>query len=194
MNRVVPILVFSLIVLTFTACLPDNEKENLSLETDFDEISVADLYTLKVPKYMKRTTSLNSEASFQCNNVLRTAYCIVIDESKGEFISSFRLLDQYTEDKSILDNYADAQMGFLAEDLKVISLSEIKKTTINGLEARTVIMDASSNDIPHKITYFITFYEGSEHIYMMMNWTLSSKKVKLSDTFDKITSSFKVIR
>ncbi|MEL6557751.1 MAG: hypothetical protein AAFQ94_06170 [Bacteroidota bacterium] len=191
MNRVILIFVFSLAIFTLSACLPDNEKENLSLETDFDEISVADLYALKVPKYMKRTTSLNSEASFQCNNVLRTAYCIVIDESKDEFISSFRLLDQYAEDKSILDNYADAQIGFLTEDLTVTSLSETEKATINGLETRIVTMDASSNDIPHEITYFITFYEGSEHIYMMMNWTLSTKKTKLSDTFDKIASSFK---
>lgn len=194
MNLVIRILLFAIASHMLTGCESGSEKENLSLESDFDQISVAEIYTLMVPKYMKRTTSLNSEASFQCNNMLKAAYCIVIDEPKDEFTSSFRLLEQYAEDKSVLDNYANAQIGFITEDLTVISQSDIENISINGLEARTMTMDASSKDIPHDITYFITFYEGSENIYMMMNWTLSSKKVKLSDTFDKIAQSFQEVK
>ncbi len=92
-------------MLLLVACGKDTPKENLSITEDFKQVDVGDQYSVKIPKYMKRTTSLNSEASFQCNNVLKTAYCIIIDEDKKEFVDSFRLLEQYNEDLSVLDNW-----------------------------------------------------------------------------------------
>ena len=185
---------FSITLFSLAGCGSSTVKENLSVATDFKQIDIGDQYQLKVPKYMTRTTSLNSEASFQSSNVLKTTYCIVIDESIEDFIKSFRLLEQYKEDKSVLDNYAEVQLGFIDEDIDIISQTEVQITSINGSNARMLSLDGSSDDLPYDITYFITFIEGDENIYMMMNWTLTSKKFQLSDTFNKIALSFQALK
>ncbi len=185
---------FLLTIFLLAECGQSTLKENLSITADFKQIDVGDQYSIKIPKYMKKTTSLNSDASFQSSNIFKEAYCIVIDERKDDFTSSFRLLDQYDEDKSILDNYADVQMGFISEGLTVISQTEMQETVINGSKARMLSLDGRSEDIQYDITYFFTFIEGEENIYMIMTWTLKSKKFKLRDTFNKIALSFQAIK
>lgn len=185
---------FAMVIMLLTNCGGSTIKENLSVTADFKQIDIGNQYSLKIPKYMKETNSLNTDASFQCNNLIKQAYCIVIDEPKEDFLSSFRLLGEYNEDQSLLDNYANVQLGFINEDLSIISQTALQKTTINGSNARMLSIDGKSSDIPYDITYFITFIEGEENVYMMMTWTLKKNKFKLRDTFNKIALSFQAYK
>jgi len=175
------------------SCNNGPEKETLSLSKDFKTMGVGTQYQLKIPKYMKKVASLNANASFQASNVFKETYCVVIDESKSEFVSSFRLLEKYDEDKNALENYAAAQLGFFGENLEIISKTETITTRINDTKALMLSIDTSSEEFPSDITYFLTFFEGKEHVYMLMIWTRKQKKVELSDTFNKIANSFQAL-
>ncbi|MGB3465630.1 MAG: hypothetical protein WBA74_10180 [Cyclobacteriaceae bacterium] len=169
------------------------KEEKLSLEKDFKTIEVADLYSIKVPNYMTETESLNDEASVQVWSIFKETYCIVIEDVKEEFISTFKMIDLYDEDKSVLINYAEMQYAAMSENLEVLSETEMITTKINGADAIMLSMDSDKSlSVPTEITYFLTFIEGKENIYLVLTWTLREKKHRYRDTFNKIANSFKL--
>jgi len=56
-----------------------------------------------------------------------------------------------------------------------------------------VEMDGLVEGIDEAITYYITFLEGRENVYMMMAWTLKDKKEKLRSDYEKMFSSFRLL-
>lgn len=188
------IFLISLLSVAISGCLGPGKPEKLSLVKDFKLVTIADQYSLKIPNYMSETSSLNSEASFQAQNIFKETYSIVIDESKEEFVSAFKMIDLYDESEDILTNYANAQYNFITENLTVLSKTEMVGTRINGREAMMISIDGKTTEIDYDITYFLTFVEGEENLYMMMNWTLKKNKHRLLDTFNKIAHSLEVNR
>lgn len=172
----------------------NDKEENLSLESDFDEVKINNEYKIMIPDYMSETTSLNDEASLQFQNIFKEAYIIVIDESKEEFISIFKELDSYNSDSSAVKNYRDVQLQSLHQGINITKQSAPESTKIGGLDAEVVEIEGNVTGVNYKIYYYITFLEGKEKMYMAMAWTLDDRKKKYKPTFKQAVQSFRLLK
>ncbi len=161
---------------------------------DFVPVVINDEYSIDIPSYMTKTTLLNDDASLQFQNVIKETYVIVIDESKQEFIDALVEADMYDSARSILMNYADTQLGFTTSAMDVIAQKALTKLKIHGLSAAKTELDGAVEGIKVPISYFVTFIEGEEKLYMVMAWTLQERKERFNATFEKIARTFKLVK
>jgi hypothetical protein len=187
----IPFLLLA-ISLTLSSCLGNSEKKK-SEDSDFRTESALGLYEIQVPKFMTATTGLNSDASMQFQNIYKETYLAVIEESKDEFIDTFKELGEYDEAKSASGNYQTIQMNFFSEGMNVNRMGTPKKIKINGMDAEQVEFVGRVPEIDFDIYYLMTFIEGAETLYMVMEWTLSNNEDTYKDTFKEMADSFKEI-
>ncbi len=192
MKKVTLSLILLIITLTLSSCLGNSEKKKAG-DDDFRTESALDLYEIQVPKYMTSTAGLNSDASMQFQNIYKETYLAIIEESKEEFIETFKDLGQYEEAKSAAGNYQTIQMNFFSEGMEVSRMSTPKKMKINGMDAEQVEFVGRVPEIDFDIYYLMTFVEGKETLYMVMEWTLSDNEDTYKDTFKQMAESFKEI-
>lgn len=178
----------------FSSCynFGSDKEEKLSFEKDFQLVNVKSGYDLKIPKYLSKTTELNDEASLQYQNIMRETYIIVLDESKDLMVKAAKSIGEYDENLSLLENYKNLQIKYSLTGINITDQYNEKSLKINGINALTVDIDAYVQDINFDITYFLTFYEGPDKVYMMMAWTLKNRKKKYKSTFDLVAGSFKL--
>ena len=148
-------------------------------------------YSMGVPTYMSKATSLNEEASLQFQNIFKEAYVIVIDEDKQQFIKTFKELSSYDTTQSVIDNYGSVQLQSVSSRSEVISKEELKNLTINGMNAATTELDAKVEGVSVPISYFLTFVEGKKKLYFIMGWTLQNKKDTYRADYLQMRKSFK---
>lgn len=160
---------------------------------DFNMVNVKNEFQILIPKDLGKTTGLNADASLQYQNIYQEAYIIVIDEQKGAYIDTFKKLDLYNNDKSFIENYRETQLQLLAERIRILKQTEATFTTINNLEASQLSIDAKVDGIEETLSYFLTFVEGKQKVYLVMCWTTSSKKEEHRATFETISNSFKLL-
>lgn len=194
MKKLTSILIITCITV-FTSCINFKTKE--STETiepeDFNTVVINNDYSVGIPKFMRATTGLNEEASLQYQNMFKETYVIVIDEQKVEFVDILKEMGQYDESKSLIQNYRDIQLQLLAGTMQFSNESEPKSLKINGLDAEMVTVDAMVDGIDEGISYFLTFLDGSDKVYMMMAWTLQSKKEDYRETYGAIAETFQLV-
>ncbi|WP_228235697.1 hypothetical protein [Allomuricauda sp. M10] len=189
----VSFLLLSLFFMT-TSCIKFNKKDaDDSGAENYNTVSIHDEYQVNIPKFMRSTTGLNDQAALQFQNAFKETYTIIIDEPKQEFVDVFKELDQYNDNISLLENYREIQLQSFTSTISISYESEIKPLNINGLDAESVQIDGSVEGIDEEIAYFLTFVEGTDNIYMMMSWTLQSKKEEHKKTFETIAQSFELI-
>lgn len=184
------------LVWLFISCsqITENDKvEDLSLEEDFMSVTIKDQYSMMIPKYMKEVSNLNQDASLQYQNIYKETYIIVIDEPTDEFISVFKDLEEYNDSISVVRNYRDIQLQYLAEGIDIINMTEPESLQINGLDSEKVTIDGAVEGIDFNITYFLTFIEGSDNLYMIMAWVHEDEKEKYRGTFEQVVGSFKLV-
>ncbi len=187
-------ILFLILCFTTSSCIKFKKKDTDESRTEiFNTVTVDDEYRVGIPKFMRSTTGLNEEAALQYQNAFKEAYTIIIGEPKQEFVDVFMELDQYNENISLLQNYREIQLQSFTSTISVSMESEIKPLKINGLDAESVQIDGSVEGINEEIAYFLTFIEGTDNIYMMMSWTLKSKKEEHKKTFETIAQSFELI-
>lgn len=187
-------LPFILLIISITlfSCLGNSEKNNSDYK-DFRTESALGLYEIQVPKSMTATKGLNNDASMQFQNIYEETYLAIIEESKEEFIDTFKDLGEYDDTKSPAGNYQAIQMNFFSEGMEVNRMGTPKKMKINGLDAEQVEFVGRVPDIDFDIYYLMTFVEGKETLYMVMEWTLSDNEDTNRETFKKMAESFKEI-
>ena len=105
----------------------------------------------------------------------------------------FRELEQYNEELSLVENYREIQLQFFAENMKTLNASDPISLKINQLNAEMLEIDGEVEDIDEELTYFITFIEGDKKVYMIMAWTMASKKEEYRATFESAAKSFGLI-
>lgn len=192
--------IYATILLVSTGLISSCEqalKDQISNVIDRDEkdtLVKTSEYEMSVPTYMKQVTTLHHDASLQFQNVFKETYLIVIDEPKDTFITTFKDLGEYKNDSSVVKNYRDIQLGHIKENLKVINISQAKSSIINGMEAETIEVDGTVEDLKYPISYIYTFVEGPDKVYMIMAWTLKDNKDKHAAMFKKAMGSFKVFQ
>lgn len=160
-------------------------------ESNFKTVTIDNLYQLDVPTYIKEMPSLHPEASLKYANIFKEAYTITLDENKEDFVTLVKELEEYDGKKSIIDNYASVQKRMFEERVEVSNFQHYGISSINGLEARQVKLNGKVDGID--IFYVITFIEGRENIYMIMNWTIADNANKLENTFEYISGTFNLI-
>jgi hypothetical protein len=181
--------------LSFSSCFLNLSKNNEKPQPlELDQVSVNDDYSIGIPKFMTKATSLNDEASLQYQNLFKETYVIVIDESRQAFIDALVAAEIYDSTKSVIDSYTDTQIQFTTSAMKVLSKSEVKKVMINGLSAETTELDGELEGVRAPITYFLTCVDGPDKLYMIMAWTLKDRKDDHRETFRQIAESFKVLK
>ncbi|PHR46596.1 MAG: hypothetical protein COA32_10660 [Fluviicola sp.] len=171
----------------------DVTKEEEKATTATKVIEVKNQYSMEVPEFMTQVTSLNDEASFQSQNIYKETYIIVIDEPTDEFISVFKSLEGYDDSLSVVENYRVVQTNFISEDMQIDKMSEPKSLTINGLNAEQIAIEGSVPGLNAKLYYLYTFVEGKDNVYMVMAWTLNSRKDKYADVLEEMSNSIKLI-
>lgn len=194
MKNRIPAIIF-LLLLSTTSCINSKSKKDASTlgANSYHTISIDGKYRLDLPKFMTGTTGLNEEASLQYQSLLKEAYLLVIDEPKADFEEVYRVLEQYDDELSVLQNYRDARLQILSRTTEINNKSEPQSLRINGLDAETVELDAIVNGMGNEISYFLTFVEGEDNVYMIMAWTLKDKKIEHKKTFKTIAESFELI-
>ncbi len=188
-------VIFLALLLQMVSCKDaDQKKEGTSLEKNaFHTVSIDGDYSISIPKFMNGTTGLNEEASLQYQSLRREAYVIVIDEPKKGFEEVYRDLKQYDDHLSVIQNYRDARIKILSRTTEIIGKSEPESIKIHGLVAEALELDAKVNGLDNEISYFLTFVDGGEKVYMIMCWTLKNQKEEHKKTFKTIAESFKLI-
>nr|WP_298925382.1 hypothetical protein [uncultured Allomuricauda sp.] len=195
MKKLSTILLLIILGFSLTSCInfKTKEKEGTSDIENFNQIEINNEYQVSLPKYMRKTSELNDDASLQYQNVFKEAYVIVIDEPKEEFVDVFKELDQYSDKYSLVENYRDVQLQLFAESMNIENETTPVSMEINGLDAEMLEIDGKVQGIEDKITYFLTFIEGDEKVYMIMAWTMLNRKDTYRADFENITKSFALI-
>lgn len=168
----------------------DSIKESIE-EVEYDNVEIANLYSMDLPDFMTVATELNDQASLQYSNPYKEKYIIVINESKEEFVEIFKGLGMYDDSKSIVDNFAEQQYNFMKEESVIVSETEMRSLKANGLNVRRIDFDANVAGIPETVSYFYGFVEGEENLYTIMAWTAESKKDSYQEEVEKIIKSIK---
>ena len=163
-------------------------KDEVKIE-DLKKIKVNDEYALSVPEYMTEMKSLHEDASFQYANIFKETYIVIIDESKEEFINTFKELEIYNDSLSSLRNYADFQLKSFKESIGAI---EIKKLESNIKKLPSEIHQFNGLVEGIDIAYLVSFVEADKKMYLMMSWTMKSRYSKYKETFKLIHSTFKL--
>jgi hypothetical protein len=163
-------------------------KDDVKIE-ELKLINVNDEYAVSVPEYMKEMKSLHDEASFQYANIFKETYIIVLDESKDEFISTFKEIEIYNDSLTPLENYSDFQIQSFKESINAINVkkleSRIKKMPSEVYEFKGEVEGLD-------IAYFVSFIEADTKMYMMMSWTMEGRYNKYKETFKLTHSTFKL--
>jgi hypothetical protein len=161
--------------------------------TNFTLVNSNDLYQVALPDYMTEATNLSDDAALQYQNLFKELYVVVLDEPLLDFQETFQEIGLYNDSLSVIDNYTDAQYNTIIEGLDIKSEVLRKSVKINGLPARIIEFDAEVVDIDVPITYYYTFFEGKENVYLMLAWTLQTKRKKYQPILEKISKSFRLI-
>lgn len=149
-------------------------------------------YKINIPKHMSVSTELNDEAALQYANTSDELYIIIIDESKTEYIKEYSDANLYDDKLTPEKNYRMTQMEAMSEKMTVKGEPVVKKQTINGLDAEVVSFTGQVPGIDFDIFYKLAFIEGTKNIYMVMTWTLDSKKSSNEDEMNEMIKSFKL--
>lgn len=195
MKTILKIIVFSCTFL-FVSCLGSGGKETdktPKLE-DFNKVTVNGAFEVSIPKFMRGTTALNEEASLQYQNALKETYTIIINESKAEFVEILKELEEYDDKASPIQNYRAIQLQLLSSTMNMHQQSEPEPNRIHGLESESVEISAHVEGVDEEITYFLTFIDGGEDVFMIMSWTLKSYADQYRKTFEMIAGSFTPIK
>jgi hypothetical protein len=163
-------------------------KDQVKIE-DLKKINVNDEYALSVPKYMTEMKSLHEDASFQYANIFKETYIVIIDESKEEFINTFKELEIYNDSLTPLENYANFQLKSFKESIGAL---EIKKIESNIKKLPSEIHQFNGLVEGIDIAYLVSFVEADKKMYMLMSWTMKNRYSKYKKTFKLIHSTFKL--
>jgi hypothetical protein len=203
-NSLTKALFFSLMV-SIAACGPKKDGETAATEGTESESGVdmssfkeakgtTNDYSMMLPDYLTPASNLNDDASLQYQNIYKETYIVVIDESKEEFISTFKELGTYDSTQSALKNYRQSQINFFKETaLSMKPGSEPKAVKINGLDAEMMDFEAKVEGVESDIYYNVAFIEGKEKMYWVMAWTMPTSKDKYKPDFEAAMKTFKEI-
>lgn len=186
------VLLVVLGAIALTSCFPSGNSAKNG-DPELSVVSVGNDDSIGVPAYMTKATALNDEASLQYQNIFKGTYVIVLDENKQEFIDAYIEADSYDTTLTPLANYANIQVQLTSSKMEqVLERKEISYLKINGQEAATTEIEGKFEGVEVPISYFFTYVEGPNKLYLIMAWTLKDKRETYRKDFEKIAQSFQL--
>lgn len=180
------------VMLLGTSCnLISDKKEEKLAEEDFNTVEIESRYKIRLPKYMTEAKNLSEDASLQYQNIFKETYTVVIDESKQEFIDAFTEVGLYDTTLTVSENYRNVQLGMIEENMTILSKSTPVTLRIGKFDAHQVKIEGKVEAVDHDISYLFTFVDSDDDLYMIMSWTLKSRKEKYLSTFKEIAQSLR---
>lgn len=196
------IYIFSLLIFFLNSCSPAtgngvfDERDKVVPPTppkvEYNVVKVEDMYSMKVPAFMTVTTEIESDARLQYVNLFKEKYVVVVDEEIDEIIDLMKDFGVYDESKSKLDNYVATTLHYFSESGSLIkNQTALKRETINGCKAISIVIDADEPSVDEDITHYFTYVEGKSHFYTISSWTLFERKAAFTDEVETMKKSFK---
>ncbi|NQY06066.1 MAG: hypothetical protein HRT68_07740 [Flavobacteriaceae bacterium] len=181
-----------ILVLCFVLLLSCKDSTS-SLKSDFKEIKESG-FSIRIPNNMNPVygENANENAIIQYQNIFNETYFLIIEDEKKDFVDTFKSIGEYDEDLSIVENYMNVHLDSFHDTVDILEEYNPSYLTINGLDAVSKEFDCTLEDVYEDITYFLTFVEGKEQVYMIMAWTLKDDKETHRTTFSKMAQSFKL--
>lgn len=184
------LLVAAFSCLLLSSCLlPFNPRqEKKQKKVNYTTQNINNLYSVNIPDCMHPTKKLNDAASLQYADLFKPLFIVVIDEDKAETkqaITETCFEEIITPD---LDGYAFFHLSSYKEAMDVLHQSDLKDTTINGLKAKTTVMEVNSDGVSLYLAY--TFIEGTHNYYQLVTWTQTDRKNKYEQLMDSMIYSF----
>lgn len=176
------IVVFLLAILSFTSCE--------SVEAD-QILTVGNRYSISIPSFLKKVTTLNEDASLQYQHAWKNFYVIVIDEPKEEVqkaISDNNLTDRFANN---LEGYKNLNLEIIKQGMSSPMISKTKDTNINKMPSKIITMTSKIEGTA--IYYAIAYIEGKDRYYQITTWTLTNKENEYKEKMNRILYSFKEI-
>lgn len=173
---------FSAFAMVFLSC---------SSEETLQEVKVDNRYTISIPSFLNKASDLNEDASLQYMNESKEYYVIVIDEDKEEFheaINTESLSDQYSQN---LDGYANLLIDNFGYSAKIKSKTKISETTIHGMPARWININASFDGVD--VFCSLSYLEGKSSYYQVFAWTLLEKEKQFKSSLNAIAQTLQEI-
>ncbi len=151
------------------------------------KITIKNLYSIEVPSGMTKTSTINSDASLQYQNLIKDEYIIVIDEPISEFYNAL----EGSEVSQDLQGYYDivvANLEMAASELHITDKEDIK---INSLPAK--LFTATARVENYDVFYKYCVVEGQKNFYQILYWTSSDKKNKRQEAMTATIKTFQEV-
>lgn len=154
-------------------------------------VTIDNKYSMELPDYLTKSTSLNADASLQYMNGMKELYIAVIDEPISDFNEALEL-NHLTEDyKNDLNGYSSLILDTFKDNVDVTYISDPKETTINGLSA--ILFTVKAIISGYTAYYHFAYIQGKENYYQILTWTLDSKERQHKKNMEAMINSFKEI-
>ena len=158
-----------------------------SCKDTIETVKVEGKYTIDLPSYLDKADDLNKAASLQYKNAMREFYVLVIDEPREKFNKV--IAEGGLDYEADINGYSQLLADDIAKASGVETTPQLKKTTINNLNARILEFNGQVDNID--IYWKIAYIAGKNHYYQILTWTLPSKKEDNEPAMDAIINSFK---
>lgn len=161
-------------------------------KTPVREVNVGGRYSMKVPEYLTEGDDLNDEATLQYQNIYKEVYVIVIEEPAQDFIDVFTELQDYDTTRTVLQNYARAQMESIRSNVEKVTFESPERSLKTGC-GNAIVYDVAATqfDVSDEMGFTVGFIHGRLNLYMIMTWTFNKDKAKYQADMDAMIVSFK---
>ena len=150
-------------------------------------VTVDNRYSISIPSFLIKTTSLNNDASLQYQNTWKVFCVIVIDEPKSDFgkaLVNNDLADLYSND---FTGYSELLLAGIERNFFIFQKPEFTETFVNDMPARLVTI--AGHIAGNGVFCSFAFIEGKDRYYQIMAWTSLDKKDQYKERMNKIIYS-----
>nr|MBC7613258.1 hypothetical protein [Pseudopedobacter sp.] len=172
--------IFLLTIFALNSCKPNDEQKTVKVDRK---------YTITIPSFLTKVSSLNEDASLQYQHAWKEFYIIVIDESKLEMqkaLDDNNFNESYSND---IKGYSELVLKNFEQKMSNAHKSTITDTLVNNMPARLLTISGQVSGID--AFYSLGFIQGKERYYQIMAWTASSKEFEYKDKMKQIIYSLK---
>lgn len=157
---------------------------------DFHTHNIHEEFLLKIPKYMKKDSSLHPDAVLAYRNNRKEMGVIVIEEVKIPVWFRLKQDGNYSDSLSLSMNYLQFHWKEMIKNQEV-KLSRQDSVIIDNRNAAQGILETRIND--KEMVYLGTTIEGNEKIFFIICYTSQKNYTKFEMTFKQIISSFQLL-
>lgn len=182
-NNMRNIFIFIITVFLIQSCV---------LEVGEQLVTVEGKYSLLIPSFLTKASTLNEDASLTYQNDWKEFYVMVIDEPRDgmhEVLVHYELVDIYQNNIQV---YSKLVLDGFRENLINPTQSALIETTINGMPAKLTTLRGTVDGVDVFIS--IGMYEGKDRYYQVLVSTISSKENIYKSKMSKILHSLKELK